>query len=250
MRFLRLVAEVSSLGRAAQPTMQDISWISSVWTPKTVAQLNARSKVLASTSWPAWSLLHPQMQLSTRSQPWSSRFQSLSMLMMMIDELGIRLIDATAFGHLAGPEGWVSARNRLLGYESGLAAHGLGSQLTLFGDWTSESGYDASAQFAKSDITAVIAASDQMAFGLLRGLSDQGVSVSADMRVVGFDDLAESRYFRPSLTTLRQDFEAHGQASVKKLLELIETSRTSRNASTQPLELIIRESSGPAPADR
>lgn len=156
----------------------------------------------------------------------------------------------TAFGHLAGPEGWVSARNRLLGYESGLAAHGLGSQLTLFGDWTSESGYDASAQFAKSDITAVIVASDQMAFGLLRGLSDQGVSVPGDMSVVGFDDLAESRYFRPSLTTLRQDFEAHGQASVEKLLELIETSRTSRNASTQPLELIIRESSGPAPADR
>lgn len=150
----------------------------------------------------------------------------------------------TAIGHLAGPEGWVSARNRLLGFERGLAAHRLQSTLTVTGDWTAKSGWDASAAFAHSQVTAVVVASDQMAFGLIRGLGDQGISVPGEISVVGFDDLGESRYFRPSLTTLHQDFEAHGRTAVERLLGLLQ-SRDPIASHPQPLRLIERESTAP-----
>ncbi len=150
----------------------------------------------------------------------------------------------TSMGHLAGPEGWVSARNRLLGFERGLAEHRLQPTITIKGDWTAKSGWDASARFIKSDVTAIVVASDQMAFGLMRGLADQGISVPGDISVVGFDNLGESQYFSPSLTTLHQDFEGHGRSAVERLLGLLQ-SRERRATTTTPLRLIERESSAP-----
>ena len=60
-------------------------------------------------------------------------------------------------------------------------------------------------------MTAVFCANDHMALGLLRALSEGGRRVPEDVSVVGFDDIPESAYFLPPLTTVRQDFGELGR---------------------------------------
>ena len=124
--------------------------------------------------------------------------------------------------HIAGPRDWAEARAREAAWREALVSAGLPVRPALVGDWTADRGYELAAQVAATQgCTAVFAANDQMALGLIHGLHDAGVRVPEDVSVVGFDDLEESRHYLPPLTTVRQDFEALGTASVEALLELI-----------------------------
>ena len=91
-----------------------------------------------------------------------------------------------------------------------LADAGLPIAPPVVGDWTSDYGYTFGQTYDFSDATAVFAANDQMALGLVHGLSERGLSVPGDISVVGFDDLPDARHFLPPLTTVRQDFAALG----------------------------------------
>jgi DNA-binding LacI/PurR family transcriptional regulator len=117
--------------------------------------------------------------------------------------------------HVAGPQDWTEARGRLLGWQRAMYAAGLRPSQPLRGDWSPRSGYDAGRQVAgRRDVTAVFAANDQMALGVLRALSEAGRSVPGDISVVGFDDIPEAAYLIPPLTTVRQDFEAVGGRAI------------------------------------
>ena len=84
-------------------------------------------------------------------------------------------------------------------------------------------GYDAGTRLAGDpDVTAVFAANDQTALGVIRGLHDAGRRVPEDVSVVGFDDTPESGYFLPPLTTVRQDFGEVGRRCVQLLLSLVD----------------------------
>jgi DNA-binding LacI/PurR family transcriptional regulator len=88
----------------------------------------------------------------------------------------------------------------------------------VLGDWTARSGYEAGRTIAeRTDVTAVFAANDQMALGLLRALTEAGRAVPGDVSVVGFDDIPEAAYLVPPLTTIRQDFSAVGQRAIQIL---------------------------------
>jgi DNA-binding LacI/PurR family transcriptional regulator len=66
---------------------------------------------------------------------------------------------------------------------------------------------------------------------------------------VGFDDMMEAQSFWPPLTTVRQDFTAVGRLSIQKLLRKIAGSGAEGSERTLvPTRLIVRESTGPAPA--
>jgi DNA-binding LacI/PurR family transcriptional regulator len=67
----------------------------------------------------------------------------------------------------------------------------------------------------------VFSANDQMALGLLRAMSERGRAVPADVSVVGFDDIPESAYFLPPLTTVRQDFGELGRQALRLLVDRI-----------------------------
>lgn len=120
--------------------------------------------------------------------------------------------------HLAGPADWLEAESRAEGYAAELAHRGLGPALVLAGDWTARSGYEATPAVLSADVTAVFAANDQMALGLLGGLRQAGVSVPEQVSIVGFDDVPDAAYYSPQLTTVRQDFEELARRAVAALI--------------------------------
>jgi DNA-binding LacI/PurR family transcriptional regulator len=149
-----------------------------------------------------------------------------------------------SIAHLAGPLDWFDALGRLQGWRETLEAAGLPVAPPLIGDWTSDCGHEFGRNHDFGDATAIFAANDQMALGLVHGLAERGVRVPEDISVVGFDDLPDARHFLPPLTTVRQDFAALGSLALQQLLLATEGEDVVAHDRIQPL-LIERESSGP-----
>jgi DNA-binding LacI/PurR family transcriptional regulator len=145
--------------------------------------------------------------------------------------------------HIAGPEGWLEARRRIDGWQSALRDAGADVPEPLVGDWSPRSGYDiAQRLLADPAVTAVFAANDQMALGVLRRLHESGRDVPGEVSVVGFDDIPEAAFFTPPLTTVRQDFGEMGRQSVLALLARIDdVDSPSRRVVVEP-ELVVRAS--------
>jgi LacI family transcriptional regulator len=133
-------------------------------------------------------------------------------------ELGHRRL-----GFVAGPDLWLPARQRRDRFFEVIREAGATCELVGSGDWSAASGDAIGRAFDVSrGITAVFAANDLMAIGFIHGLMSQGVSVPGDVSVAGFDDLPESAYVFPTLTTLRPDHEAQGRAAIRTLIAAIE----------------------------
>jgi DNA-binding LacI/PurR family transcriptional regulator len=151
--------------------------------------------------------------------------------------------------HLAGPEDSYSARHRAAAWHATLKAAGAPVPPMLYGDWSATSGYAAGLDLARrDDVTAVFAANDHMALGLIRALTEAGRTVPRDVSVVGFDNVAEADYFLPPLTTVHQDFEELGRRCVTLLLDQIH-GRAAPAVSTIPLRLVLRASTAPPRGD-
>lgn len=148
------------------------------------------------------------------------------------------------FFHIAGPRRWVAARNRELAFEHALAKVGLVSAGVAYGDWSAASGYDVASEIPRNlGITAVVAANDQMALGAILALSRRGLAVPQDVSVTGFDDIPESAFITPPLTTVRLDFEEQGRDAFRRLASLIEDRPMS--VAAMSAELVLRASTGP-----
>jgi len=146
-----------------------------------------------------------------------------------------------SIAHLAGPLDWYDAREREQGWLDALAAAGLPAVPAINGDWTSDYGYEFGRTFEFGDITAVFASNDQMALGLVHGLSERGIRVPEDISVVGFDDLPDSRHFLPPLTTVRQDFAALGSLALQLVIDAIEGEDRAQHDMIAPT-LVVRSS--------
>lgn len=146
--------------------------------------------------------------------------------------------------HVAGPQYATSARKRIAGWHATLKAAGAHSPPVTYGDWSAESGYRAGLELAgRGDLTAIFAANDQMALGVLRALHECGQSVPGDVSVVGFDDTPDSACFIPPLTTIHQEFGQMGQRCVLSLLRQLEGERDSLPPLFQvPPRLVVRDS--------
>jgi len=121
--------------------------------------------------------------------------------------------------HVAGPETSIPATMRVEAWEELLAASCRPSVAPLHGDWSARSGYELGRRLAADpDVTAVFAANDEMAVGVMRALHEEGLRVPEDVSVVGFDDLPLSEYLWPPLTTVRQDFPRIGRELVDMVL--------------------------------
>ncbi|NUP62972.1 MAG: LacI family DNA-binding transcriptional regulator [Nonomuraea sp.] len=151
--------------------------------------------------------------------------------------------------HVSGPDDWLEAEGRVEGWRAALSAAGRTIPETLKGDWTPRSGYLAGKILAGrvADVTAVFVANDQMALGLLRAFSEHGVRVPEQVSVVGFDDIPESAYFTPALTTVRQDFDEVGRLSIDLLLKRVESGEPlDHEHLIVPPRLVVRASTARA----
>lgn len=154
--------------------------------------------------------------------------------------------------HIAGPEDRYEALERHDGWRDTLVVSGLVPGPAVRGDWSPSSGHTLALQLlADPAVTAVFAANDQMALGVLRACTELGRRVPHDLAVVGFDDIPEAAYLTPSLTTVRYDFHELGRRTVQRLLaELAHPAGAERSAEGERTviapTLVVRESTGRA----
>ena len=116
--------------------------------------------------------------------------------------------------------------------------------------WSSAGGEEAMRELLQREpeIDGVFASSDQIALGALRVIHDSGRRIPGDIAIVGFDNIPESEYFSPSLTTVRQGLGEVGRVAVKQVHQMIEdpgegSGVLSGAVTTIEPELIIRTSS-------
>lgn len=153
--------------------------------------------------------------------------------------------------HLAGPADSEPALMRRGAWERALEAAGIRPPTVWQGDWTPRSGYELGRRIAADpEITAVFAANDEMAFGLIRALHEAGRRVPAEVSVVGFDGIVLGEYTYPPLTTVRQDFQQIGQELVKLVLAQIRSrgvTMARHDRVVVPTELLVRGTTAPPP---
>jgi DNA-binding LacI/PurR family transcriptional regulator len=150
--------------------------------------------------------------------------------------------------HIAGPDSWHDARDRIDGWRQALHAAGAREPAMPRGDWSARSGYEAGRRLAaRPDVTAVFCANDPMALGFLRAAAEAGRRVPGDISVVGFDDVPESAYFSPPLTTVRQDFGALGERALHLLMSQITAGGEAPPPPPIVPDLVVRSSSATPP---
>jgi LacI family transcriptional regulator len=163
-----------------------------------------------------------------------------------------------SIGHrrIATITGMVETRtgsDRLRGYRQALQACGLAyrDEYVAYGDFYFETGHAAARKLLALDEppTAIFAASDMMALGVIRAAAEAGLTIPGDLSVVGFDDIQLAEHIHPPLTTLAQDKAGLGVAAARALLRQIEGADTAEPV-TLPVSLIVRGSTAPAPAGR
>ena len=158
-------------------------------------------------------------------------------------ELGHRTV-----WQIAGPRDFIEGQQRVEGWRHTLRAAGAEPPALLFGDWSARAGYEhGRALSGDPAVTAIFAANDQMALGVLRAVHEAGREIPAQISVVGFDDIPEAPYLMPPLTTVRQDFDEVGSRSLHLLLTRIETGERAPAGSLVAPELIVRASTSVAP---
>lgn len=147
--------------------------------------------------------------------------------------------------HVAGPAKSYSAERRRQSWQQTLEERGRRVPNALVGDWSADSGYAAGVQLREDPaVTAVFAANDQMAIGLLRAFREAGRDVPGDVSIVGFDGLPDAAQLWPPLTTVQQHPERVGALAVDALLAELD----GESQGPVPLvgtELIVRASTAP-----
>jgi DNA-binding LacI/PurR family transcriptional regulator len=122
--------------------------------------------------------------------------------------------------HVAGPSSCLDAKERVVGWRQVMHEAGVAEPPVLAGDWSAASGYEVGGQLAaQPGLTAIFCGNDTMALGVIRALTERGLRVPEDVSVVGFDDVPEAGFFRPPLTTVRQDFGEVGRQALSTLVD-------------------------------
>jgi LacI family transcriptional regulator len=150
----------------------------------------------------------------------------------------------TRIAHITGPADHPDAIDRLLGYQRALAEAGLpiDQRLIVEGLFTSASGLACVEELlARGErFTAVFAANDQAAYGVMLGLFNHGYRIPTDISVVGFDDQSLSAYTLPPLTTVRQPMIEMGRVAAEGVLRLLDDQEPM--LPRFPVDLVIRKS--------
>ncbi|MBA3825142.1 MAG: LacI family DNA-binding transcriptional regulator [Ktedonobacterales bacterium] len=167
--------------------------------------------------------------------------------------------------HIVGPPTYYCSTQRLAGYRHALQCYGITHDpaFILQGDFEIESGRQIAANLFDGDRatwpSAIFAANDQMAFGVLDVTTQRGIRVPEDITLIGFDDHILSGYMQPPLTTVHQPFTEMGFKAAEVLIDILGATKGPplRRSTDHPLHIqlptsiVVRASSAahsPSPA--
>ncbi len=155
-------------------------------------------------------------------------------------------------GFVAGSSATGQSAEREKGYIDALGAAGLPIDRSLMveGAFVQSGGYAAAElllALAEAP-TAIFCANDEMAFGALDAINSKGLKVPNDISVIGFDDIPTSSHVFPTLTTMRQPFDAMAARAVSEVVEIIQGRDIAAAKIAFPTELMMRNSTGPVRA--
>lgn len=174
----------------------------------------------------------------------STNFQGAYEATQYLIELGHRRI-----AYIIGQQEMECSLARLSGYRAALDDHGIDYDLKLIrsGDFFRLQGYEAAREFltVNHPPTAIFAANDLSAFGVMEAVRECGLSIPDDISIIGFDDILEAQQVHPSLTTVRQPLEEMGRVAARILLRRLEHPDLSGERVELPTKLIIRNSCAP-----
>ncbi|MCQ9130022.1 LacI family DNA-binding transcriptional regulator [Streptomyces hilarionis] len=159
-----------------------------------------------------------------------------------------------ALGHeriavITGPSRRMCSGARVAGYRSALAAAGLAQHP----EYVRDGGFDEALAHRRThellDLavppTAVFVCSDRMALGAYRALAERGLRIPHDVSVVGFDDLPESRWTTPALTTVRQPLAETAATALRLLVRMMDGERPEGTRTELSTRLVQRSSAAP-----
>lgn len=149
---------------------------------------------------------------------------------------------------LRGPEGNQEAEQRLEIFCDVLKKHGIEPDpgLILSGDFSRDSGAKAANTLLNQrglSFDALVGANDDMALGALKALQERHIRVPDEVMIAGFDDIEESNFSAPPLTTVRQPFSEMGSKAVECLIRLIEGKEIPAKIIV-PAKVVVRQSCG------
>ncbi|MCH6231956.1 LacI family DNA-binding transcriptional regulator [Microbacterium sp. CFH 31415] len=153
---------------------------------------------------------------------------------------------------ITGPEDMMCSLARVDGYRSAMNAAGLpiDPELIRFGDFHPGGGeHHGRELLALPDPpTAIFAGSDLQALGVIAAGSAAGLRVPDDLSVVGYDDIALSRWMSPQLTTVHQPLRRMGEEATRLALRLADGATADTLRMDLATHLVVRDSSAPPPA--
>ena len=124
--------------------------------------------------------------------------------------------------HVTGDMSWQDASERLAAYQSVCAEAGIPARWVGTDAWTGEAGAKVARRLLENGLPdAIFAGNDDIALGLCHELLAAGVRIPDDVAVIGFDDIPLARWATPSLSSIKQDFDALGRASLNLSDELV-----------------------------
>ncbi|MFW5485981.1 MAG: GntR family transcriptional regulator [Sphaerochaetaceae bacterium] len=156
------------------------------------------------------------------------------------------------FALIKGIESYLSCQERMIGCTYAFAKNNIAPPPSVSCDWEPDTAYQATKEFllsAETLPTAMVGFNDNIAIGCLRAANELGLRVPQDISIVGFDDIEQSRYSIPALTTVHGSIQQLAISTIQGLLYQIQNSQTLTTLKTYiPVSLVIRDSAAPPPA--
>ncbi len=145
-------------------------------------------------------------------------------------------------GHISGPLDWWESRQRMQAWKDALEGAGVGfnEHSWIEGNWSSASGAQATEKLFErySEMDSIFVANDQMALGAIQVAHQKGLQIPRDLGIVGFDDIVESAFFWPPLTTVQQDQAKLAKVAVEEIIKIIEAD-WDESAPVSPRSIIL-----------
>lgn len=172
------------------------------------------------------------------------------------DKMGARLAveHLIGLGHrriafIGGPANVQSSQDRMEGYQAVLREQGLKPRAgwAVFADFTQSAGYEVARKLLRSRLrpTAIFAANDMIALGVMEAAEDLGLSIPEDLSLVGYDDISYAALPRIQLTTVAQPTYEMGRIAAEYLLAKCAGETEKKLQCVLPPRLIVRKTTAP-----